>query len=145
MPDSRNCPSFLSDSAGGPGLLPRKPQAVELSRPSSPLVLPEQHDGERRPARHSGTSARPSAGCAGASRSRWAPGCRTWLPAQPKQVLKTLQELLDTELSEVPRGHRRGRHLTADNWQLGALFFWVKGGPGMGSCYFYLILFFMME
>lgn len=80
VPDSRNCPSFLSDSAGGLGL-PPKASGRGAPRPSSPLVLPEQHDGERRPAW--AQRERPHGRLPAVQeppRSRWAPaaglGCR---------------------------------------------------------------------
>ena len=48
--DSSNSPSFLSDSVGGLSLPPKAP-GRGAPRTSCPLVLPEQHDRERHPAR----------------------------------------------------------------------------------------------
>lgn len=108
MPDSRNCPSFLSDSAGGLGL-PPKASGRGAPRPSSPLVLPEQHDGERRPARAQrerphgrlpavqeppGADGLPAAGL----------GCRP-AKASPQNAPGALRHRIPVR---QPRGHRRG-------------------------------------
>lgn len=50
MLDSSNAPSFLPDSVGGLSLPPKAP-GRGAPRTSGPLVLPEQHDRERHPAR----------------------------------------------------------------------------------------------
>lgn len=49
MPASSNSSSLLHDSAGGLGLPPKAP-GRGAPCPSGPLVLPEEHDRERRPA-----------------------------------------------------------------------------------------------
>lgn len=146
MPDSSNCPSFLCDRAGGLGL-PPEASGRGAPRPSRPLALSEQHDGERRPARAQrerphgrlpavqeppGADGLPAAGL----------GCRP-AKASPQNAPGALR--LRIPVRQLKRSPTGGRHLTAGQPAAHAPFFWIKGGSGMGNRYFYLILFFMME
>lgn len=142
MPDSSNCPSFLYDSDGGLGL-PPKASGRGAPRPSSPLVLPEQHDGERRPARAqrecpqgrlpavqepSGADGLPAAGL----------GCRP-AKASPQNAPGALRHRIPVR---KPRGHRRGEGIQQpDNWQLRPLSSGLKVDLGWATVIFILFYF----
>lgn len=118
----------------------RKPQAVEAPRPSSPLGASWTAWWEQRPARTVG-SVRTAVCrlCRSLQRQMGLPAAGL-AAGQPKQVLKTLQELLDTE---SPWGSPEVTDGKASDSRTAARgpFFWVKGGSGMGSCYFILFYF----
>ena len=142
MPDSSNCPSFLYDSDGGLGL-PPKASGCGAPRPSSPLVLPEQHDEERRPAQAQrerphgrlpavqeppGADGLPAAG----------PGCRP-AKASPQNAPGALRHRIPVR---KPQGHRRGEGIRQpDNWQLRPLSSGLKVDLGWATVIFILFYF----